>query len=123
MESWQCSPAEVTVPQLDLDPYRFPGAATVESATCEASPHSRPGDTDWQLPPCGEGSPQAHWQPYDPRLTWSLQPSDRRRLDLHAALTTIGIPPLPDDLEAIHTLSALDDTTHAALVRWITTSR
>ncbi|MEU9028988.1 hypothetical protein AB0D46_15980 [Streptomyces sp. NPDC048383] len=44
-------------------------------------------------------------------------------MDLQAALTTAGIPPLPGDLEAIHTLSALDDTTNAALVRWITTNR
>lgn len=120
MESWQCPLSEVTVRQLDLDPYRFPGAETVAPATREASPHR---DTDWQLPACGEQHPQADWQPSDPRLTWSLQPSDRRRLDLHAALTTIGIPPLPDDLETIHTLSALDDTTNAVLVRWITTSR
>ncbi|MFG2985591.1 hypothetical protein ACGFYQ_30780 [Streptomyces sp. NPDC048258] len=44
-------------------------------------------------------------------------------MDLHAALTAVGIPPLPGDLEAIHALSSLDDTTNAALVRWITTSR
>ncbi|MGW0753329.1 hypothetical protein [Streptomyces sp. NPDC002587] len=43
-------------------------------------------------------------------------------MDLHAALTTVGIPPFPGDMEAIHTLSALDDTTNAALVRWITAS-
>ncbi|MEU9419069.1 hypothetical protein [Streptomyces sp. NPDC051000] len=44
-------------------------------------------------------------------------------MDLQAALTTAGIPPLPGDLEAIHTLSALEDTINAALVRWITTNR
>ncbi|MGW7452670.1 hypothetical protein [Streptomyces sp. NPDC054787] len=41
-------------------------------------------------------------------------------MDLHAALTSAGIAPLPGDLEAIHTLASLDDTTNAALVRWIT---
>ncbi|WP_328864101.1 hypothetical protein [Streptomyces virginiae] len=48
---------------------------------------------------------------------------DRRRLDLQAALTVIGVPPLPGDLESINILSSLDDTTHATLVRWITTNR
>ncbi|UUU45139.1 hypothetical protein [Streptomyces sp. NBC_00162] len=94
----------MTAPQLDLDPYRFPGADTGE-------------------PSCGEQHPQALRPKSDPRLAWSLKPVDERRLDLHVALTTVGIPPLPGDLEAIHTLSSLDDTTNAALVRWITTNR
>ncbi|WP_404961842.1 hypothetical protein [Streptomyces sp. 147326] len=107
MESWQCPPSAVTVPQLALDPYRFPGAAdTADSMLCDAN----------MRPPLGEADPQTH-------LTWPLQPSDRRRLDLHAALTTAGVPPTPGDLEAIHTLSTLDDTTSAALVRWITAGR
>ncbi|MFE6834116.1 hypothetical protein ACFVFI_04635 [Streptomyces sp. NPDC057705] len=98
VESWQCPPSAVTVPQLTLDPYRFPGADTVDAVPGEA-------------------------QPSDRHLTWPLQPSDRRRLDLHAALTTAGVPPTPGDLEAIHTLSALDDTTNEALLRWITAVR
>ncbi|WP_327412279.1 hypothetical protein [Streptomyces sp. NBC_01233] len=95
MESWQCPPSAVTVPQPALDPYRFPGADTVDAVPSGA-------------------------RPTGPRRTRPLQPSDRRRLELHAALTTAGVPPTPGDLEAIHTLSALDDTTNAALLRWIT---
>ncbi|MER5933723.1 hypothetical protein [Streptomyces sp. NPDC002054] len=52
-----------------------------------------------------------------------LSAADRRRLDLHAALTAAGIPPLAGDLHAIEALSALDDTTHAAVQRWISTPR
>ncbi len=122
MESWQCSPSAVTVPQLTLDPYRFPGADSMESMSCEAPPQ-KPGDTNTLPPLGGEESARAHRPTSDPRLTWSLEPSDRRRLDLHAALTAVGIPPLPGDLAAIHILSGLDDTTNAALVRWIVTSR
>ncbi|MFJ8163496.1 hypothetical protein ACIRBY_21585 [Streptomyces sp. NPDC096136] len=44
----------------------------------------------------------------------------RRRLDLHACLTVAGIPPRAGDLHAIEVLSLVDDTTHAALLRWIT---
>ncbi|MGW7456818.1 hypothetical protein [Streptomyces sp. NPDC054797] len=121
MEFWQCSPSDVTVPQLDLDPYRFPGADTIRLPACEASPQDRPGDTDRKLPLGGEeGGRAGQREASDPRLHWPLRPVDRRRLDLHAALTSAGIAPLPGDLEAIHTLASLDDTTHAALVRWIT---
>ncbi|MBT2447456.1 hypothetical protein J7F03_10290 [Streptomyces sp. ISL-43] len=122
MEFWQYTSSEAPLPQLGLDPYRFPGADTVQPATHDAAPQSRPGDTDWLLPPFGEERPGAHGPASDRRLGRSLTPMDRRRLDLQAALTTAGIPPLPGDVEAIYILSALDDTTHAALVRWITTS-
>ncbi|MGW7439217.1 hypothetical protein [Streptomyces sp. NPDC054849] len=123
MESWQCSPSAITTPQLTLDPYRFPGAEMVESMPCDTSPQM-PGDPNANtLPSRDEENPRVPRQASHLRLTWSLQPSDRRRLDLHAALTAAGIPPLPGDLAAIRTLSSLDDTTHAALVRWINTSR
>ncbi|MFJ3516987.1 MULTISPECIES: hypothetical protein [unclassified Streptomyces] len=121
MEFLQYAPSDVTVPQLDLDPYRFPGADTDAPAAYDARPQN-PGDTGWQLPPLGEWHP-ARGPASDPRLTRPLTPVDRRRLDLQAALTTVGIPPLPGDLESINILSSLDDTTHATLVRWITTSR
>ncbi|MGX1508621.1 UNVERIFIED_CONTAM: hypothetical protein RKD43_007330 [Streptomyces graminofaciens] len=76
-----------------IDPYRFPGATD-----------------DYLLPAPRPGQ----------RVPLPLEPADRRRLDLHAALTTAGIAPLPGDLAAIDALCALDDTTHAALQRWIT---
>ncbi|XEC29378.1 hypothetical protein JAO84_00125 [Streptomyces fradiae] len=93
----------------DLDPYRFP-AAIVDDLP---EPHStvcgllEPGD--YALPAPDPAS----------RLADPLEPADRRRLELHAALTTAGIAPLPGDLDAITALCELDDTTHAALRRWI----
>ncbi|MFE7096672.1 hypothetical protein [Streptomyces erythrochromogenes] len=72
------------------------------------------------LSPLGTADPQADRQPSGSRPALSLKPWDRRRLDLHAALTAVGVPPLPGDMAAIRTLSALDDTVNAALVRWIT---
>ncbi len=33
-----------------------------------------------------------------------VEPADRRRLELHAALTTAGIAPLPGDMDAIEAL-------------------
>lgn len=123
MEFWQYDPSEVTVPQLDLDPYRFPGAGTAPPSAYDALPQDRPGDTDPQSARRGEGHRATHGPASDPRLAWPLTPVDRRRLDLQAALTTIGVPPRPGDLESINILSSLDDTTHATLVRWITTHR
>lgn len=123
MEFWQDASSEAPLSQLDLDPYRFPGADTFQPTTHDAPPQSRPGDTGWLLPPIREERPGAHGPTSDPRLGRTLTPMDRRRLDLQAALTIAGIAPLPGDVESIHILSTLDDTTHAALVRWITTSR
>ncbi|MFF9977985.1 hypothetical protein [Streptomyces erythrochromogenes] len=124
MESWQCSPSAVTVPQLALDPYRFPGADRAESMSYDsydAAPQEQFGlDSDGPSP-LGTADPQADRQPASaPRPASYLKPWDRRRLELHAALTAVGVPPLPGDMAAIRTLSALDDTVNAALVRWIT---
>ncbi|MFC5805165.1 hypothetical protein [Streptomyces formicae] len=58
----------------------------------------------------------------DARLSVPLSASDRRRLELHAALTTAGIAPLPGDLAAIDALCVLDDTTNATVQRWISGS-
>ncbi|MCX4825608.1 hypothetical protein OG883_38315 [Streptomyces sp. NBC_01142] len=57
------------------------------------------------------------------RLSFTLAAPDKRRLDLHAALTTTGIAPLPGDLHAIHALCTLDDTTIRTVLRWITSPR
>ncbi|MFJ9766375.1 hypothetical protein ACIRUY_21405 [Streptomyces erythrochromogenes] len=121
MESWQCSPSADTVPRLTLDPYRFPGADRAESLSCDDAPQEafdRNGPS-----PLGAADPQAGREPSGSRPAPSLKPWDRRRLDLHAALTAVGVPPLPGDMAAIRTLSALDDTVNAALVRWITAGR
>ncbi|MBT3151215.1 hypothetical protein HTV45_10000 [Streptomyces sp. CHD11] len=48
-----------------------------------------------------------------------IDPRDRRRLDLHAALTAAGIPPRPEDREAIESLSALSGGINATIQRWL----
>ena len=98
-----------TAALLDLDPYRFPAphADNKPEQTPTAPGATEPGD--YLLPAPDPAS----------RLSIPLEPADRRRLELHAALTTAGIAPLPGDLNAIKALCQLDDTTHAALRRWI----
>ncbi|MFD0369703.1 hypothetical protein [Streptomyces sp. NPDC127114] len=93
----------------DLDPYRFP-AALIDGQPESASTAGAFMDTgDYLLPAPDPAS----------RLSAPLAPADRRRLELHAALTTAGVTPLPGDLDAIEALCTLDDTTHAVLRRWI----
>ncbi|GAB7109597.1 hypothetical protein JCM4814A_79120 [Streptomyces phaeofaciens JCM 4814] len=55
----------------------------------------------------------------DERISYSIDPRDRRRLDLHAALTTAGIPPRPEDRDAIDQLSALPAGINTTLQRWL----
>ncbi|MFF5970065.1 hypothetical protein ACFY7C_00915 [Streptomyces sp. NPDC012769] len=99
-----------TVALQDLDPYRFPAALADE----------RPG---WTPQPGGVAEFEGDYllPAPDPasRLSAPLDPADRRRLELHSALTAAGIAPLPGDLDAIEALCNLDDTTHVALRRWI----
>ncbi|MGW0700167.1 hypothetical protein ACWD0A_12805 [Streptomyces sp. NPDC002867] len=93
-----------------FDPYRFPGAVADEGPEATTLGLLEPGDLLWPAPDRGR------------ERAMPLKPADRRRLDLHAALTTAGIAPRPGDLAAIEALSTLDDTTHTALQRWITRS-
>ncbi|MGW7132842.1 hypothetical protein ACWGIA_31535 [Streptomyces bobili] len=74
--------------------------------------HSRPS---W----ASEDYPLA---PPDPaqRFELTLDPRDVRRLELHAALTTAGIAPMPGDREAIEQLSRLPQGVQSALHRWLT---
>lgn len=53
------------------------------------------------------------------RLATALDPRDRRRLELHAALTAAGIPPRPEDREAIESLSALSGSINSTIQRWL----
>ncbi|WP_256355849.1 hypothetical protein [Streptomyces sp. PKU-EA00015] len=92
-----------------FDHYRFPGALVDDPGTSHIS-YDGLDSGDYVLPAPDPGR----------RVSLPLEPADRRRLDLHAALTTAGIAPLPGDLAAIEALCTLDDTTHAALQRWIT---
>lgn len=52
-------------------------------------------------------------------LDLGIDPRDRRRLELHAALTAAGIPPLPEDREAIDSLSALPGSINTTIQRWL----
>ncbi|MEV6398988.1 hypothetical protein AB0M39_30115 [Streptomyces sp. NPDC051907] len=97
MDGWQVSALPLTQPRKPIDSYRFPGA--------------------W-----GFDEPEDYLLPApDPRqrLPFALPAEDRRRLDLHAVLTTAGIAPMPGDAKAIAVLSALDDATVSAVLRWV----
>ncbi|MDT9700956.1 hypothetical protein [Streptomyces sp. P17] len=93
----------------DLDPYRFPAVRADDWPQQTSSALDGTELGDYVLPAPDPAS----------RLSIPLEPADRRRLELHAALTTAGIAPLPGDLDAIAALCQLDDTTHAALRRWL----
>jgi hypothetical protein len=53
------------------------------------------------------------------RLSILITPRDQRRLALHAALTAAGIPPRPEDRDAIDQLSALPSSINTTLQRWL----
>lgn len=119
MTGWQTTTMTPDTAAM-ADPYRFPGATAVEDQPRPPVALSASDAVDYLLaaPDPVDGLLAAP----DPgqRVPLPLEPADRRRLDLHAALTTAGIAPLPGDLAAIEALCALDDTTHTALQRWIT---
>ncbi|WP_405541097.1 hypothetical protein OG478_00585 [Streptomyces phaeochromogenes] len=52
-------------------------------------------------------------------FNYSLDPSDQRRLALHAALTAAGVPPTPEDRPVIDYLSALPADVNDVLLRWL----
>ncbi|MFI6037181.1 hypothetical protein ACIBBD_24010 [Streptomyces sp. NPDC051315] len=97
---------EHSSPRTFVDPYAVDDAAPVWPA-----PAGQPqdADADHLLPPPHPAE----------RLSLALDPRDRRRLDLHAALTAAGIPPRPEDREAIDQLSALPLSVNTALQRWL----
>ncbi|MGW0565111.1 hypothetical protein ACWDZ4_32085 [Streptomyces sp. NPDC003016] len=103
----EASALPVRTPQWALDPYRFPGLQDFDQQDDTGAVER---DEDCFPPAPG----------LERRLPFTLSAADKRRLDLHAALTTTGIAPLPGDLEAIYVLSMLDDTTIGAVLRWIT---
>ncbi|MFD3517435.1 hypothetical protein [Streptomyces sp. NPDC058657] len=109
MSIWKISPVPSVDGWLDADPYRYPGAATADDDLLPGAACNLTESENSLLPGPHTGRP----------LPARLGPSDRRRLDLHAALTASGIAPAHGDVEAIEVLSALDDTTHAALLRWL----
>ncbi|MGX1885963.1 hypothetical protein [Streptomyces sp. NPDC055287] len=106
MNSTQVPAHSLTTPRWALDPYRFHGLEYGDEQNAARDVFE---DDDYVLP-----APHR-----DQRLPFTLEAADKRRLDLHAALTTAGIAPVPGDLEAIGVLSGLDDTTVGTLLRWI----
>ncbi|MGW7199323.1 hypothetical protein [Streptomyces chryseus] len=95
-------------PRWALDPYRFHGGDDLDQQSVAPTPDD--ADDDYPLL-----APRPERRP-----SFTLAATDRRRLDLHAALTTTGVAPLPGDLEAIDVLSRLEDTTLRSVLRWIT---
>jgi hypothetical protein len=89
-------------PQTFVDPY---AADPAESAW----PLAAGQDTDCLLPPPNPAE----------RLSIHITPRDQRRLALHAALTAAGIPPRPEDRDAIDQLSTLPPTINTTLQRWL----
>ncbi|MFF0095063.1 hypothetical protein ACFYSF_34720 [Streptomyces canus] len=53
------------------------------------------------------------------RLSILLDRRDQHCLALHAALTAAGIPPRPEDRDAIDQFSALPSSVNTALQRWL----
>jgi hypothetical protein len=95
---------EHSSPHAFVDPY-----AVEDTDIVWPAPAGEPQDGDYLLPPPNPAE----------RLNLPLDPRDRRRLDLHAALTAAGIPPYPEDREAIDQLSALPRSVNDALQRWL----
>lgn len=89
--------------------FSAPGALTDDSAA------------PWWPAPAGAQEDDYLLAPPHPahRLDTAIDPRDRRRLDLHAALTAAGIPPRPEDREAIESLSALSGSINTTIQRWL----
>jgi hypothetical protein len=89
-------------PQTFVDPYAVDPAES-------AWPPAAGQDMDCLLPPPNPAE----------RLSILIAPRDQRRLALHAALTAAGIPPRPEDRDAIDQLSTLPPTINTTLQRWL----
>jgi hypothetical protein len=90
-------------PQTFVDLY----AVDPEETTWPAAATGQ--DTDYLLPPPNPSE----------RLSMLTDPRDQHRLALHAALTAAGIPPRPEDRDAINQLSALPASVNTTLQRWL----
>ncbi|MET9887347.1 hypothetical protein ABZZ20_30260 [Streptomyces sp. NPDC006430] len=106
MKPWRASSPAPGVPQAALDPYRFPGMRRFAE--------------DEETSGVDPGAPRLDPLRAARRPAGVPSPADRRRLDLHSCLTVAGVPPLAGDLHAIDVLSTVDETTYAAVIRWIT---
>ncbi|MFF3205904.1 hypothetical protein [Streptomyces sp. NPDC002962] len=112
-------------PRAFVDPHAFVDPYAVDAADARwpdtADVHwPDPADVRWP-DPADSDQGMDHLMPPNPaeRLELAIGPRDRRRIDLHAALTAAGIPPYPEDRDAIDQLSALSGSVNAALQRWL----
>ncbi|MEU0950363.1 hypothetical protein ABZ379_48205 [Streptomyces canus] len=92
-------------PRTFVDPYAADPAQTIWPPAAASAGQ----DMDYLLPPPNPSE----------RLSTLIDPRDQRRLALHAALTTAGIPPRPEDRDAINQLSALSASVNTTLQRWL----
>ncbi|MFE2582786.1 hypothetical protein [Streptomyces sp. NPDC059378] len=92
-------------PRTFVDPYAVDSAAPA----AWASAWRRKEEGDYFLPAPDPAQ----------RLDFTIDPRDRRRLELLATLTMAGIPPRPEDREAIDQLSALPGSVNVTLQRWL----
>ncbi|MFG2733048.1 hypothetical protein [Streptomyces canus] len=90
-------------PHTFVDPY----AADPAESTWPAAAAGQ--DMDYLLPPPNPSE----------RLNILIDPRDQHRLALHAALTAAGVPPRPEDRDAIDQLSALPSSINTTLQRWL----
>jgi hypothetical protein len=95
---------EHIAPCAYVDPYAVDTAEVLWPAPADSNQ-----DMDHLLPPPDPAK----------RLNLTIDPRDQRRINLHAALTAAGIPPYPEDRDAIDQLSALSGSVNAALQRWL----
>lgn len=104
-------------PHAFVDPCAFVDPYAVDAADVR---WPDPAEVRWPVP-AGSDQDMDHLLPPNPaeRLDFAIGPRDRRRIDLHAALTAAGIPPYPEDRDAIDQLSALSGSVNAALQRWL----
>jgi hypothetical protein len=90
-------------------PYAYVDPYAVDTGDYWPTPANPYLDTDYRLAPPNPAE----------RLSYTIGPRDRHRLELHAALTAAGIPPRPEDRHAIDQLSSLPAGINATLQRWL----
>ncbi|WP_405541086.1 hypothetical protein OG478_00525 [Streptomyces phaeochromogenes] len=93
------------------------------SSCAYADPYAAPNPRDNTWPaPVQAGDDLDYFLPSPnpaERFSRILAPRDERRLALNVALTTAGIPPMPEDRAVIDQLSALPADVNTVLQRWL----
>jgi hypothetical protein len=99
----------VTIALEHHTPHTFADPYAADPAETAWPPAAAGQDMDYLLPPPNPSE----------RLNILIDPRDQHRLALHAALTAAGIPPRPEDRDAIDQLSALPPSINTTLQRWL----